>query len=227
MEPMRSQWPEKDFVAEAKRLAEEAGAIFILDEVTSGFRYGFPGAHTRLGVDPHIAVYAKALSNGIPCASVVGRADVMDAANASFISSSYWTDALGTAAALACVSKMEANGVYQEVWTKGEAFQERLRAVAAAHPSCQLTIGSMPCTSSLAFGLGERSAAAKTFLIRGLVEKGFLGSLQIYLMNAHTNAQINGYLQALDEVLADLENALDGDRLSRDGSSSTGFARLA
>lgn len=227
MEPMRSQWPEKDFLVEAKRLAEEAGAIFILDEVTSGFRYGFPGAHTRLGVEPHIAVYAKALSNGIPCAAVIGRADIMDAANASFISSSYWTDSLGTAAALACVQKIEKDNIFEEVWAKGEAFQGRLRAVAAAHPACKLSIGSMPSTPSLVFGLGELNGSAKVFLIRGLLESGILGSLQIYLMNAHTAGQMDDYLQAVDEVLSELETAIAKGELAATLGTASTFARLA
>ena len=62
------------------------------------------------------------MSNGFPCGAVVGRAEVMEAANASFISSSYWTDGVGPAAALACSRKMERCGVQPRVAALGETL---------------------------------------------------------------------------------------------------------
>src|SRR5690606_36382833 len=64
MEPMRSQFPQDDFVAKVAARCRAAGAVFVVDEVTSGLRYGFPGALSRLNLEPDLAVYAKAMSNG-------------------------------------------------------------------------------------------------------------------------------------------------------------------
>jgi len=230
MEPMRSQLPKGDFILQVKALAAETGAVFILDEVTSGWRYGFPGAHVRLGFEPDLAVYAKAMSNGFPCAAIVGREEIMEAANPSFISSSYWTDGMGTSAALTCLEKIEREDVSTRIWERGGEFQRQLRDVAAAHPACQLTVGGMPPSPSLSFALGADSAAAKVSMIRGLERRGFLGSSQLYLMQAHTTEHIASFMEALNEVLSDLELEVGRGSLSTMTGvpTSTGsFARLA
>jgi len=232
MEPMRSRLPEDDFVHRAKALAAEVGAIFVLDEVTSGWRFGFPGAHTRLGLEPDIAVYAKAMSNGFPCAAIVGRREMMDSADGSFISSSYWTDAMGTSAALACLRKIEREDVSIAIWESGTGFAQRLRDVAAAHPSTKMKIGGMPPCPSIAFDLGPGpdSVAAKVLMIRNLVRRGFLASSQLYLMHSHTTEQKSRFLEAMDETLGEIATEIDRGTLSETAGSPAAvntFARLA
>jgi len=209
MEPMRSHLPADRFVHVAKTLAAESGALFILDEITSGWRFGFPGAHTRLGLHPDLAVYAKAMSNGFPCGALVGSEAIMDAADPSFISSSYWTDGVGTSAALACLNKMEATHASAAIWESGTGFCARLHQVAQAHPACKITIGGMPPSPSITFGLGAcESTAAKVLMIRGLVHRGFLGSSQLYLMQSHTQELQNRFLDALDRTLGDIDQEI-------------------
>jgi glutamate-1-semialdehyde 2,1-aminomutase len=202
----------------------------VLDEVTSGWRYGFPGAAPRLGIEPDLAVYAKAMSNGIPAAAVLGRAEVMDAANESFISSSYWTDGLGPAAALACVRKMQRCDVQAHVWSLGEKLQAGLREVAARHPSLELKIGGQPCAPSLTFQLGDDTAAAKALCIRGMLSQGYLFSSQLYVMYPHQEADLARMLGALDEVLNGLLPLQAAGCLRETAGPEVrpaGFARLA
>lgn len=230
MEPMRSQFPKEGFLEGVKNLARETGAVFILDEVTSGLRFGFPGAHTRLGFEPDIAVYAKAMSNGFPFGTVIGREEIMTAAEGSFISSSYWTDAVGTSAALACTEKVVGENVSHVLWEAGLGFQAQLVSVAAAHPLCQLAVGGMPPAPSLSFGSGPEATARKVLMIRGLVRRGFLASAQLYLMHSHTAEQKSLFLSALDETLGDLDREIARgaviDAAGTAGAANT-FSRLA
>ena len=230
MEPMRSEAPRDGFLQSIIAECHQRGAVFVMDEVTSGWRYGFPGAAPGLGIEPDIAVYAKAMSNGIPAAAVVGRAGVMDAANESFISSSYWTDGIGPAAALACLHKMQRCGVQARVWSLGELMQQGLRDIAASHGALSIKIGGQPCAPSIAFQLGEDSAAAKALAIRGLLGKGILFSSQLYAMWPHTEAMIAELLSALDEVLCGLDELHQRGALRETAGPSVmpaGFARLA
>src|SRR5690606_13332797 len=107
-----SQEPANQFLEKVAARCRERGGILVIDEITSGLRYGFPGASARFGLEPDIAVYAKAMSNGIPFAAVIGRDSVMENAADCFISSSYWTDGIGPAAALALLEKMERLDVF-------------------------------------------------------------------------------------------------------------------
>jgi glutamate-1-semialdehyde 2,1-aminomutase len=222
--------PRDGFLQNVIDSCHAAGAVFVLDEVTSGWRFGFPGAAPKLDIEPDIAVYAKAMSNGFSSGAIIGRDAVMDAANDSFISSSYWTDGVGTAAALACVTKMRHEGVQQHVWSLGEKLQSGLREVAAKYSALQIKIGGMPCAPSFAFQLGEDSAAAKALAIRGMLTQGFLFSSQLYAMWPHTETMIADMLSALDETLADVGRLHEQGRLKQEAGPQvvpTGFARLA
>jgi len=230
MEPMRSEWPRDGFLQEVAARCRAAGAVYVVDEVTSGWRFGFPGACPQLGVQPDIAVYAKAMSNGIPCAAIVGADAVMDAANASFISSSYWTDGFGPAAALACLARMRTLGVQKHVWQLGEFLQQRLRETAANHPALRLKVAGMPCAPSWAVQLGEFSAAAKALCIRQMLTRGFLLSSQLYVMWPHSETVVARMIAALDESLAEVTRWHAEGRLQTEAGptpAGTGFARLA
>ena len=230
MEPMRSEAPRDEFLQKIIATCHAKGAVFVMDEVTSGWRYGFPGASPALGIQPDIAVYAKAMSNGIPCAAIVGKGSVMDAANESFISSSYWTDGIGPAAALACIGKMQREGVQQHVWQLGQTLQVGLREIATRHPALKITIGGQQCAPAIAFGLGNESAAAKALMIRGMLHQGFLSSSQLYVMWPHTAAHIADFLSALDEVLAGVSRIHAAGDLQKEAGPQVvggGFARLA
>lgn len=230
MEPMRAHYPQDGFVTKVAARCRELGVVFIVDEITSGLRYGFPGALSQLGVEPDMVVYAKAMSNGFPFAAVVGTDEVMDAANESFISSSFWTDGVGTAAALATLEKVQRLNVQKVVWEKGKGLQKALHELAGKYPGCKISIGGMPSTPTLTFDLGNLSLNAKTFYIRRMLERGFLVSSTFYLMYAHSERQIEQLLLELEGVFKELEEVIHSGNLNSEQNTSisrTGFSRLA
>lgn len=230
MEPMRSQWPQDDFVGRVAARCRAAGGVFVVDEVTSGLRFGHPGALTRLGVEPDLAVYAKAMSNGFPFGTVVGREAVMDAADGSFISSSYWTDGVGPAAALAVLTKVERLGVQPLIWERGGRLQAALRDLAARHADCRLAIGGMPAVPTMSFNLGPDAPLAQALYVRRMRERGFLVASYHYVMLAHEEDQIARFLAAADDVLggiADVIRAGDLTAVADVARGLRGFTRLA
>ncbi len=218
MEPMRSEFPRDGFLPLVMSACRAAGAVFVLDEVTSGWRFGFPGAAGQLGIVPDLVVYAKAMSNGYPAAAVVGQEEVMDAANASFISSSYWTDGVGAAASLACIRKMRRETVYEHVWRLGEVLQTGLKQLAARHPALEVRVTGMPSAPALGFGI----PAVKTLMIRHLLARGFMVSGQLYVTWSHDASMVSALLEAMDETFSRMEKEpiLDVE------VPPTGFARL-
>lgn len=230
MEPMRSQEPELGFLEKIKEICHNAGAVLVLDEVTSGLRYGFPGAHGRLRVNPDIVVYAKAMGNGTPFATIIGRQEVMEEARDSFISSSYWTDGIGPAAALATIRKVKERKVFEKVWQIGGKLKEQLQQLAVKYPACGIMVGGMPASPMLTFQLGESSTAAKIFYVRAMCDLGFLVSSTYYIMYAHEERHLQQLLHALETVFVKLEQAIKSGVLVTDGTNmplQQGFARLA
>ncbi len=230
MEPMRSQFPKDDFIAKVAARCRAAGGVFIIDEVSSGLRYGLPGALSRFGIEPDLAVYAKAMGNGFPFGTVVGREAIMQAAEGSFISSSYWTDGVGPAAALAVLEKVQRLRVNELVWTRGGVLQAGLQDLAARHPVCKLTVGGMPATPTMVFGLGADTPLAQTLYVRKMGERGFLVSTQYYVMLAHDEAKMQQVLAAADEVMGEIAGLITNGRLAGESGvagGQRGFARLA
>lgn len=228
MEPMRNEAPRDRFVHHVAEAVRARDGVFMIDEVTAGWRVGFPGGSARIGIEPDIAVYAKATSNGVPFGAVIGRGDVMDVANSSFISSSYWTDGLGAAAALACVDKMQRLNVQPAVWSLGERLQNGLRELAGRHSNLCIKIGGMPCSPSI--GFEQHGQAAKVLMIRHMLQLGLMMSSQLYVQWTHDEQAIATMLSALDEVLAGLSKLAAEGRLETEAGSvgsSVGFARLA
>jgi glutamate-1-semialdehyde 2,1-aminomutase len=124
MEPVRSTEPEPAFIKGIRALADRCSAAPIFDEVTSGFRINTGGAHLVYGVDPDIAVFAKAIANGFPMAAIVGRASVMDAAQETFVSSIAWTERVGSVAALATLRKHPEQNVAKHLMRIGTRIQK-------------------------------------------------------------------------------------------------------
>jgi len=230
MEPMRSQLPQDDFLAKVAARCRAAGGVFVVDEVTSGLRYGHPGALARLGVEPDVVVYAKAMSNGFPFGAVVGRDPIMQAADGSFISSSYWTDGVGPAAALAVLEKVERLGVQKIIWARGEKLQTSLRSLAARHPICRLVVGGMPATPTMVFDLGADAPLAQTLYVRKMRERGFLVATYYYIMLAHDDTRTASMLAAADETMGEIATIIERGTLAEESGVARGlrgFARLA
>jgi glutamate-1-semialdehyde 2,1-aminomutase len=230
MEPMRSQLPQDDFLAKVAARCRAAGGVFVVDEVTSGLRYGHPGAMARLQIEPDVIVYAKAMSNGFPFGAVIGREPIMAAADGSFISSSYWTDGVGPAAALAVLEKVERLGVQKIIWERGNRLQQSLRDLAARHPACKLLVGGMPATPTMVFDLGPDTPLAQTLYVRKMRERGFLVATYHYVMLAHDESRIEAMLRAAEEAMGEIAEIIIRGTLAEESGVARGlrgFTRLA
>ena len=184
----------------------------------------------RLGIDPDVVVYAKAMSNGFPFGAVIGREPVMAAADGSFISSSYWTDGVGPAAALAVLEKVERLGVQKIIWERGDRLQQSLRALASRHPACRLLVGGMPATPTMVFDLGPDAPLAQTLYVRKMRERGYLVATYYYVMLAHEEPRIEAMLHAAEETMGEIAAIITRGTLAEESGVARGlrgFTRLA
>ena len=227
MEPIRDRYPENGFLQEVRGIADRIGAVLVFDEVSAGFRLCTGGAHLVLGVDPDMAVFAKAMSNGYPMGAVIGRREVMEAAQKTFISSTYWTDRLGPTAALATIRKHRENNVPAHLDRLGKKVLQGW-AEAGQRAGLEVESGGIPPLGHFHIG-GEQSLAAHTLYAKLMLEKGILSARGFYPTFAHNDEQVNRYLEVMDEVFpriaehlekGTLENAVQGPL------AHTGFQRL-
>src|SRR5262245_62076368 len=111
--------PAPGFLAGVRALATAHDAVLIFDEVVTGFRLGLGGAQNQFGVLPDLATYAKAISNGYAMGAVVGRCAVMEIVGEMFVSSTYWSDAVGLAAALATIRELRRRDAFKRIVAVG------------------------------------------------------------------------------------------------------------
>ena len=107
MEVQRTSPPLPGFLGSVRAIADKNGIVLIFDECTSGFRETSCGLHSKYGVEPDVAVYGKALETVTQLRPSLGK-NVMEAAQSTFISSTFWTERSGSAAALATLDVMKA-----------------------------------------------------------------------------------------------------------------------
>lgn len=228
-EPQRGEKPAPGFLEGLRELADEAGAVLIFDEITSGMRLATGGVHLLHGVAPDLAVFAKGISNGFAMGAVIGRGRVMQAAQETFISSTYWTERIGPAAALATIRKHRALQVPERLLAAGRRVQA-LWTDAAAGCGLPVRVGhpDMPPLSHFSVVCPE-PRAAQTLHCQLMLERGFLDNAGFYATWAHTDAVIDEYERALREVFPILAAAVRADRvpaLLRGPVGHSGFSRL-
>ncbi len=227
MEPVRSVPPTAGFLQGVCKLADEAGAVFIFDEISSGFRMNCGGAHLLYGVEPDIAVFSKGLGNGYPIAAIIGRSHVMESAQKSFISSTMWTESIGPAAALAVIKKFQTFKVHEHLMEMGELVQEGWQQAANQYGLAVKTSGIYPL-SHFVFDDPDHPVM-KAFFVQEMLTKGFLASNLFYSMYAHSKEDVSAYLTAVDQVFARIRQLKDngGLRASLKGEpSAAGFKRV-
>lgn len=227
IEPVRSNMPEHGFLEGVRQAAHRAGAVLIFDEITSAFRLNTGGAHMLFGTEPDIAIFAKAMSNGFPMSAVIGRRDVMESAQSTFISSTYFTERIGPAAAIATIRKHRQYNVADRLCELGNLVQDGWRRIAA-NVGIQIDAGGIPPLSHFSFE-GPDAQLAHTVFTKLMLEHGFLAGKGFYATFAHRNEDVATYLEAVEAVFADIrDHRAEGTlavRLSGPVAHS-GFSRL-
>ena len=160
------------------------------------------------GVHPDIAVFAKAMSNGYPMSAIIGRREVMQAAQKSFISSTYWTERIGPVAALATIKKMQRVNLPAHLKKIGRMIGEGWEELAKRH-ALKLKVVFIPeALVSFSFEYGEERQAIRTLFTQEMLARGFLASGSVYVSYAHKELDVRKYLKAVDEVFGVLVEAI-------------------
>ncbi|MGQ0535820.1 MAG: aminotransferase class III-fold pyridoxal phosphate-dependent enzyme [Methanobacteriota archaeon] len=227
-EPIRGEAPRPGFLEAVRDRAHEEGAVFIFDEVTAAWRANTGGYHRLFGVDPDLAAFSKAMGNGHPIAAVAGRREVMEAAQATFISSTNWTERVGPAAALATIRKHERMGVPRHLARVGNLVKSGWQKAASA-AGLEIQVGGIDPLANFRFVCDEPDAA-RTLFTKAMLEEGFLAGGACYASFAHTERHVEAYLAAVEMAFRriadglsrkDLASALGGP------TAHSGFRRLA
>ena len=208
MEVVRNKGPEDNFLHKVRKLATERGIVLIFDECTSGFRQTFGGLHKMYCVEPDMAMFGKALGNGYAITATIGRREIMEAAQSTFISSTFWTERIGPTAALKTLEVMERIQSWDTITQTGLQIRQRWQQLADKH-GLNIDHWGLPALTGFSFQ-SPNALAYKTLITQEMLAKGYLAGNSVYVCTEHTPEVVEGFFEALDPVFGIIKECEEG-----------------
>ena len=219
MEVQRNFPPKNNFLQKIRKLCDKKGIVLIFDECTSGFRQNFGGLHKLYNVIPDIAWFGKALGNGYAITAIIGKNEVMEAAQTSFISSTFWTERIGPTAALKTLEEMEKIKSWEIITNKGNYIRKNWQNLANRN-NLRIQIAGLPALSSFSI-LSDDWLKYKTYITQEMLKCNILASNAIFVSTKHSKKILEKYFNKLDEIFnkiskfenktLDIDTELDGE----------------
>lgn len=210
--------PAPGFFDGVRALCDRHGAVFILDEMITGFRWHVGGAQTRYGIKPDLSSFGKALANGFSVSALTGKRELMqlggfdhDRERVFLLSTTHGAETHGLAAAIATMKVYREEPVIDVLWQRGQLLADGLKAAAAdAGVANHVPILGQPCC--LVFGSrdtdGQPSQPFRTLLMQEILRRGVLAT-SLVVNYSHTEADIDRTVEIFSEAFFVYRRALD------------------
>ncbi len=198
MEVVRNFGPEDNFLQKVRDLATKKNIVLVFDECTSGFRETYGGIFKKYDVEPDVAMFGKTIGNGYALTAVVGKREVMEAAEKTFISSTFWTERIGPTAALKTLEVMKQIKSWEIITENGLMMQNGWKELASSN-DLKIMISGIPSLTTYSFESVD-ALKYKTFVTQEMLKMGFLASTNFYASIAHKKEHFDAYFVALDKV---------------------------
>jgi glutamate-1-semialdehyde aminotransferase len=199
--------PPPGYLQAAVDLVHRHGALFVLDEIVTGFRYALGGAQAHYGVMPDLACFGKGMANGFPLAAIVGSADAMRAFEEIFFSTTYGGETVSLAASVATIDVLRSEPVLEHIWRQGEKLRTGILQRANGSSFGVDLVGNPP-RSGLAFlHEGTPSHELRGLFLQETHKRGILFGGPIFTTYAHTDEDIEVTLDAVEAAFERMEDA--------------------
>lgn len=210
-----------DALREVERIVKRNGAVFIADEMVSGYRAGWPGACARLGISPDLITWGKAVGNGFSFCALTGRADIMDlggikqrsAPRVFLISTTHGAEAHALAAAQSVLSTYQNSKVldHQKRMVEGVAAGMRAAVQAAGlEKFVEVHASHWRVVTLYRDGEGLVSAPFRTLMLQEMIGRGILFQGLFLPCFSHTDADVSAIVRAFKESCLVYRDALSG-----------------
>ena len=200
MEVMRNFGPKDNFLQKVRDLATQKNIVLVFDECSSGFRETNGGIFNKFDVIPDLVMFGKTIGNGYALTAVVGKKSVMEAAQSTFISSTFWTERIGPTAGLTTLDITEREKSWETITSTGLKMQMGWKELASSH-GLDITVSGIPAMTTYNFN-SENAAIYKTFITQEMLKKGYLASTNFFACTSHEDRHLDAYFDALDNIYA-------------------------
>ena len=219
LEPAKADEPQNNFLHEAKRIAHENGALFILDEMITGFRWHMRGAQKLYDIEPDLSCFGKALGNGFAISALTGKAEYMQLGGLTqtehprvfLLSTTHGAETHAMAAAIATIAIYRDEPVIERLYEQGAKLAKGVNAAIARHGlQNHVRLFGRPCC--LAYGTldqnGQPSQAFRTLFLQETIRRGVLMP-SLVVSYTHSDTDIARTVDAIDGALGIYVHALN------------------
>jgi glutamate-1-semialdehyde 2,1-aminomutase len=210
--------PKENFLFQLQQLCEREGAVFILDEMITGFRWDLGGAQKCYGLRPHLSTFGKAIANGFSLSALVGKKEIMELGGLGhekervfLLSTTHGAETHALAAAMATMRIYKQDSVVEHLYRQGQ----RLRAgIDQAISSLGLTgyfevLGRSP---NLVYATRDEaqkpSQAFRALFLQETIQRGLLMP-SLVVSFSHGDVEIDRTIDGVAEALAVYRRALE------------------
>ena len=212
MEVVRDELPKKNFLKEIRKLCNEKKIVLIFDECTTGFRENLGGIHKKFNVNPDIAIFGKTLGNGYAINAIIGKKKIMESANNSFISSTFWTERIGPTAGLATINEMKRIKSWKIVLKQSRKIKNIWKKLSKKY-NLKIKLFGIPSLIGFNF-ISSNNELYKNFIKEQMLMYKFLASNRVYVSISHTDKILNKYEFYLDRVFKMINEFENGKKIN-------------
>jgi glutamate-1-semialdehyde 2,1-aminomutase len=218
LEAARTDEPKAGFLQDVQRLCHENGALFILDEMITGFRWHTGGAQALYGVTPDLSTFGKALGNGFSVSALAGKREYMrlggldhcDKPRVFLLSTTHGAETHALAATIATLRIYRTEPVIEHLYRIGDRLRAGFDEVIALH-GLQNHVSTMGRGCCLLYGTrdaqGKPSQAFRSLFLQETIRRGVIMP-SLTVSYAHTDEDVDRTVEAIDGALSIYARAL-------------------
>ena len=206
VEPQRLSKLSKDYVKTLNNICKKKNIILIVDEITSGWRDCVGGVYKKIGIKPSIVVYGKAMGNGFAISAIVGKKEIMDVAQDTFVSSVAWTERVGFSAALAVIKFHKNKRVFQHNKKIGIFLKREILKLSKKN-NLKIKINQLDTIINFDF-IDKKNDYIQTLFTELMLKENILANNLIYLSFSHKKSLVSKYLLAVDKTFKKISYSL-------------------
>src|SRR5579859_6641268 len=218
MEPERTEPPANNFLGQTRELCHQHGALFILDEIITGFRWHLGGAQKLYGIQADLSSFGKAMANGFSISALVGKREYMEAGGIHhnrervfLLSLTYGAETHSLAAAMETMRIYEQEPVIEHLHRQGQRLASGIQqAVEANHLQGHFGLDGRPC-NLIYFTRDENkqpSQPFRTLFLQEIIKRGVIAP-SLVVSYSHADRDIDKTIDAIAEALQVYALALD------------------
>ena len=208
-----------DYLQQAIEFTQENGAVFILDEMVSGFKVDFPGAISKYNLNPDLATWGKGIANGFSFCALTGKKDIMDLGGilnkgeekVFLISSTHGGETNAIRAGLKTIEEFKNNNVIDHIHAKGDELIKKTKALIEEKKLTRF-IEIIPCPWMVSFVFknkeGEICNGHRTYFMQRMIKNNVLFQGIFVPCFSHGKNEINAFLKAFNLSLNDYNKTI-------------------